>query len=151
MYIGSTSAKGPHHLIWEVVDNAVDEAQNGYGDRVDVILHADGSCSVSDNGRGFPVDIHPQMKKPGVEVALTVLHAGGKFGESGGYKVSGGLHGVGVSVVNALSSWLEVEVERDGGHFTMRFERGKPVTELVRKGSSNGQARWSGSSRTLNI
>ncbi|MGE5590285.1 MAG: DNA topoisomerase (ATP-hydrolyzing) subunit B [Bacillota bacterium] len=131
MYIGSTSAKGLHHLLWEIVDNSVDEALAGVCTSVKITVHRDGSASVEDNGRGFPVDIHPQTGRPAVETVLTVLHAGGKFG-GGGYKVSGGLHGVGASVVNALSSWMQVDVYRDGGHFTMRFSRGKPVTDLVR-------------------
>src|SRR5215210_3463866 len=114
MYIGSTGPTGLHHLIWEVVDNAVDEAMAGYCDRIDVVLLADGGCRVDDNGRGIPTDLHPQKKKTGVELALTVLHAGGKFGDGGGYKVSGGLHGVGVSVVNALSRLLVVEVDQNG-------------------------------------
>src|ERR1700731_1731194 len=113
MYIGSTGPSGLHHLIWEVVDNSVDEAMAGYCDQIDVTLLADGGCRVVDNGRGIPTDINPREKKTGVEMALTILHSGGKFGGSG-YKVSGGLHGVGVSVVNALSVKLVVEVDRDG-------------------------------------
>ena len=131
MYIGSTSEKGLHHLLWEVVDNAVDEALAGFCDTVVVTVHRDGSASVQDNGRGFPVDIHPQTGRPAVETVLTMLHAGGKFG-GGGYKVSGGLHGVGASVVNALSAWMQVDVYRDGGHFRQRFERGKPAGDLQR-------------------
>src|SRR5256885_10872488 len=123
MYIGSTGPSGLHHLIWEVVDNSVDEAMAGYCDRIDVTLLSDGGCRVVDNGRGIPVDPHPQYKKSGVEIALTMLHAGGKFG-GGGYKVSGGLHGVGVSVVNALSQRLVVEVDRDGDRHRMEFAKG---------------------------
>jgi DNA gyrase subunit B len=131
MYIGSTGPSGLHHLIWEVVDNAVDEAMAGYCDRIDVTLLADGGCRVVDNGRGIPTDMHPVEKKSGVEVALTVLHGGGKFGEGGGYKVSGGLHGVGVSVVNALSTKVIVEVDQNGKHHRMEFANGgKPVTKL---------------------
>src|SRR5213595_3480091 len=132
MYIGSTGPSGLHHLIWEVVDNSVDEAMAGFCDRIDITLLADGGCRVVDNGRGIPVDIHPTKKKTGVELALTVLHAGGKFGDGGGYKVSGGLHGVGVSVVNALSERLDVEVRRDGHVFTQSYERGKPLGDLER-------------------
>src|SRR5581483_660031 len=137
MYIGSTGPSGLHHLIWEVVDNSVDEAMAGYCDRIDVVLLADGGCRVADNGRGNPTDIHPVEKKSGVEVALTVLHGGGKFGDGGGYKVSGGLHGVGVSVVNALSERLIVEVDRNGDHHRMEFAKGgKPVTQLEVVGSA---------------
>ncbi|HVM07662.1 MAG TPA: DNA topoisomerase (ATP-hydrolyzing) subunit B [Acidimicrobiales bacterium] len=131
MYIGSTGPSGLHHLIWEVVDNSVDEAMAGYCDRIDITLLADGGCRVVDNGRGIPTDIHPVEKISGVEIALTVLHGGGKFGDGGGYKVSGGLHGVGVSVVNALSSKTVVEVDRDGNRHRMEFANGgKPVTKL---------------------
>ncbi|GAB1643866.1 DNA topoisomerase (ATP-hydrolyzing) subunit B [Krasilnikovia sp. MM14-A1259] len=125
MYIGSTGERGLHHLVWEVVDNAVDEAMAGYCDTVDVVLRADGGVSVTDNGRGFPVDLHPKLKKPGVEVALTVLHAGGKF-EGTAYKVSGGLHGVGVSVVNALSTRMAVEIHKSGFVWRQQYNSSKP-------------------------
>lgn len=137
MYIGTTSAKGLHHLIYEVVDNAIDEALAGVCDLIEITLNADGSCSVKDNGRGIPVDIHPTMGRPGVEVVMTVLHAGGKFG-GGGYKVSGGLHGVGVTVVNALSEWLKVEVVQNGGLFFQEYHRGRPVADLKRLGNAPG-------------
>ncbi|HEU0287142.1 MAG TPA: ATP-binding protein, partial [Nocardioidaceae bacterium] len=131
MYIGSTGERGLHHLVQEIVDNAVDEAMAGYCDRIEVTLLDNGGIRVSDNGRGIPVDEHPVEKRPAVTVALTVLHAGGKFG-GGGYKVSGGLHGVGVSVVNALSTRLEVEVRRDGYRWTQSFAYGEPEGELER-------------------
>jgi DNA gyrase subunit B len=127
MYIGSTGLSGLHHLVWEVVDNSVDEAMAGKATRIDVTLLADGGCRVADDGRGIPVDVHPKEKKTGVELALTKLHAGGKFGQGGGYKVSGGLHGVGVSVVNALSIRLLVEVDRDGKRHRMEFAKGGKV------------------------
>ena len=137
MYIGDTSTRGLHHLAIEVVDNSIDEVLAGYCTEIEVILHPDHSITVTDNGRGIPVDVHPEVKRPGVEVALTMLHAGSKFG-GGGYKVSGGLHGVGVSCTNALSNWLEVEVKRDGKVHYQRYERGKPATELTVLGEAKG-------------
>lgn len=135
MYIGSTGLPGLHHLVYEIVDNSVDEALAGYASRIDVTIHPDNSCTVIDNGRGIPVDKHPKYKKPALEVVLTVLHAGGKFGGSG-YKVSGGLHGVGISVVNALSKRLKVEVKRDGGIYEMEFSRGKVTESMQKTGNS---------------
>ena len=135
MYIGSTDARGLHHLVKEVLDNSIDEAVMGYCDCIDVILWKDNSVSIRDNGRGIPVDIQPEVGRPAVEVVLTNLHAGAKFGAKV-YKASGGLHGVGVSVVNALSEWLEVEVCLNGKIYWQRFERGTPVTELEVKGTT---------------
>lgn len=136
MYIGSTGEKGLHHLVYEVVDNSIDEALAGICDTITVSLREDGSVSVEDNGSGIPVEKHPQTGKSTVETVLTILHAGGKFNNSA-YKVSGGLHGVGVSVVNALSEWLEARIRRDGKEYVQRFERGIPITELEIDGESN--------------
>ena len=129
MYIGSTSSKGLHHLVYEIVDNSIDETLAGFCDTITVQIKPDGSITVTDNGRGIPVDIHAKTGKPAVEAALTLLHAGGKFG-AGGYKVSGGLHGVGLSVVNALSVWLKVTIYRNGHIYTQDYSRGQVMSEL---------------------
>ena len=136
MYIGSTGEAGLHHLVYEVVDNSVDEAMNGHCDTIEVMLHSDGSCSVKDNGRGIPVDDHPVYKVPAVEIVMTKLHAGGKF-DSDTYKVSGGLHGVGVSVVNALSVWATVEIHRDGASYNQKYKYGNIDTKLEKIGDSD--------------
>ncbi len=139
MYIGSVDSKGLHHLVWEIVDNAVDEYLNGYGDSVTVTLHKSGAAvSVADNGRGIPVDLHPKYKKSGVELVLTVLHAGGKFGETDSYFFSGGLHGVGASVVNALSRKLVANVRRDGHEWEQSFAKGVPTSKLEKVGPFRG-------------
>src|SRR3984957_8414982 len=138
MYIGSTSVTGLHHLVWEIVDNAVDEAMAGHADKIWVTMQKDGGVKVIDNGRGIPVDIHKQTKKSGLETVLTVLHAGGKFGgEASGYKVSGGLHGVGASVVNALSTKLVAQVFKDGKIYEQTYKIGKPQGQIKTVGKVN--------------
>ena len=139
MYIGSTSISGLHHMVYEIVDNGVDEALAGFCDEITVIINADNSVTVKDNGRGIPVDIQKKAGKPAVEVVFTILHAGGKFG-NGGYKVSGGLHGVGASVVNALSEWLEVEVRKNGQIYKQRYESGKVMYPLKVDGTCSEEA-----------
>ena len=136
MYIGSTGPRGLHHLVYEIVDNAIDEALAGFCDRIEVQILPDDIISVKDNGRGIPVGLHPKMGISTATVVFTILHAGGKFG-GGGYKVSGGLHGVGASVVNALSEWLEVEIHKDGKQYFQRFERGAAVTDLECRGATD--------------
>ncbi|HAI98676.1 TPA: DNA topoisomerase (ATP-hydrolyzing) subunit B [Candidatus Peribacteria bacterium] len=138
MYIGSTDIRGLHHLVYEIVDNAIDEAMGGYCDTITVMLHDDGSVSVEDNGRGIPVDMHPKLKRPALEIVLTTLHAGGKFGgDDSGYKVSGGLHGVGSSVVNALSIFMRAEVYRDGKIYVQEYSRGKPTMDMKVQGKTD--------------
>ena len=141
MYIGTTSSAGLHHLVWEIVDNAIDEALAGYCTDVHVTINPGNTITVTDNGRGIPVDVVKKSGLSGVETVYTVLHAGGKFGEGGGYKVSGGLHGVGASVVNALSQWCEVTVHKDGGIYYIKFQNGgKIVDHLKRIGDCDPKA-----------
>ncbi|MEJ0021142.1 MAG: DNA topoisomerase (ATP-hydrolyzing) subunit B [Candidatus Doudnabacteria bacterium] len=143
MYIGNTAKEGFHHLLKEVVDNAIDEAMAGHAKKIEIVIHKDNSASVTDDGRGIPVDVHKQTKKSALETVLTVLHAGGKFGgEASGYKVSGGLHGVGVSVVNALSEWVKAEVRRDGNIYVQEYKRGKPTTKVKLIGKVPSKDPW---------
>ena len=143
MYIGNTAERGLHQLVYEAVDNAVDEALAGHATKITVVLGKDGSCSVEDDGRGIPIDMHAEEQMPAVEVVMTILHAGGKFG-NGGYKVSGGLHGVGISVVNALSERMITRVKRNGKIYEIRFERGITVQKLkvIGKTEGTGTYQW---------
>jgi DNA gyrase subunit B len=136
MYIGSTDAKGLHHLVWEVIDNSIDEHLAGYCNRIETVIHTDNSITVRDNGRGIPVGLHDKLQKSALEVVLTVLHAGGKF-DKDTYKVSGGLHGVGVSCVNALSEYLRAEIHREGSVFEQEYSAGKPLNEVRNIGPSD--------------
>ena len=138
MYIGSTSVRGLHHLVYEIVDNGVDEALAGFCTEINVVIKPGNIIEVTDNGRGIPIETHPKTGISTAETVYTVLHAGGKFGGDSGYKVSGGLHGVGASVVNALSTWTEVEVKRDGGLYKMRFEKGKTTQSLEKIADAKG-------------
>ena len=137
MYIGSVSVRGLHHLVYEIVDNAVDEALAGYCKNIKITIEQGNIICVEDDGRGIPVDIHPKTKISAAETVYTKLNAGGKFGGDSGYKVSGGLHGVGASVVNALSDWTEVTIQRDGGIYQMKFEKGKTIQSLTKIGDSD--------------
>src|ERR1700736_3270581 len=141
MYIGNTAERGLHQLVYEAVDNAVDEALAGYAKNIRVVLYKDGSCSVEDDGRGIPVDMHAEEGLPAIEVVMTILHAGGKFGK-GGYKVSGGLHGVGISVVNALSEHMTTRVKRDGWQWEIKFERGVTSQKLKKIGRAEGSGTY---------
>ena len=152
MYVGDNGKRGLHQLFKEVIDNSVDEALAGHCDTIDVILHEDNSLELTDNGRGIPVGIHKKMGVSALQVVMTVLHAGGKFGEEGGYKTSGGLHGVGVSCTNALSEWLVATVRRDGKLWQQRYEQGKPVTEVSVVGTSTDTGtsiRWKADATVL--
>jgi DNA gyrase subunit B len=148
MYIGNTAEEGFHHLLWEVVDNGIDEAMAGFAKFIEIVMHSDGSVTVTDDGRGIPVERHKQTKKSTLETVLTMLHAGGKFGGSG-YKVSGGLHGVGVSVVNALSEWMRAEVRRDGKIYTQEYQRGKPKHKVKTAGSVPKSDVWQQGTRIV--